>query len=61
MAETWRKNPEYQTMYSIISMAFIVLKNILLTVAITKDVNKINPAPITTPNLDEDYLLNRIQ
>ena len=61
MAESMRKNPDYQTLYRFINIGFLILKNVLLAVAMTMQVSKTVPQNDLVPDLDEDFLLNKIQ
>ncbi len=58
MAESMRRNPEYQMLYFGINIGFNILKNVLLAVAMTMKL-KIIKSPL--PDLDDDLFFKNAQ
>jgi hypothetical protein len=58
MAETMRRNPDYQMRYFGINIGFNILKNVMLAIAMTM---KLNSTKNPSPNLDDDFFLKNAQ
>lgn len=58
MAESMRRNPEYQLLYFGINIGFNILKNVMLAIAMTM---KLTITKSTLPDLDDDFFLNNAQ
>lgn len=54
MTENSRQSVEFQILYTIINSTFNILKNILLSIAMTMKVNSIIKSKESAPNWDED-------
>ena len=56
MAESMRRNPDYQMLYFIINIAFNILKNVLLALAMTMKINRVEKS---LPELDDNLFLQK--
>ena len=61
MADKMSKNLNFQQLYFIINISFNILKNILLSVAMTMRLNSINKQSKTLPKLDDDLFIHTQQ
>lgn len=59
LTENMMKDLEFQKLYFIINIAFNVLKNILLSIAMTMKVNSILKSKESLPDLDEDLFFQK--
>ena len=58
MADKMRKNLNFRELYFIINISFNILKNILLSVAMTMRLNSIDKQSKTLPKLDDDFFIH---
>jgi hypothetical protein len=61
MTDRMRENLNFQQLYFIINISFNILKNILLSVAMTMRLNSINKQSKTLPKLDDDFFIHTQQ
>jgi hypothetical protein len=58
MADSMRENIHFQKLYFIINISFNILKNILLSVAMTMKTNSTNKQTQSLPELDDDIFFH---
>ena len=58
MTDKMRENVNFQQLYFVINISFNILKNILLSVAMTMRLNSIDKQSKTLPKLDDDFFIH---
>lgn len=59
MTEKMMDSPSFQKLYFVINISFNILKNILLSVAMTMKVNTVAPQKNVIPELDDDLFIHK--